>query len=178
MTTEEIKRALQCCVGINGGCDDCPCRHTYYEEDNCRQIMIDAHNAIGELEERIAIMQESMGALEKRCNALDALEQRCKTLDALDDYETARLMTWEEVVKVAEYNDKAPQDEQQYVWAEEQRWSLCEIAKPEVYQEQIITLFPTGDECGWDCSDFDYNRVYRCWTNRPTKDQRSVKWDD
>ena len=85
MTTEEIKRALQCCVGINGGCDDCPCRHTYYEEDNCRQIMIDAHSAIGELEERIAIMQESMGALEKRCNALDALEQRCKALEKQDE---------------------------------------------------------------------------------------------
>lgn len=70
MTTEEIKRALQCCIGLNGGCDGCPCRHTYYEEDNCRYIMIDAHNAIVELE--------------KRCNALDALEQRCNALEVLE----------------------------------------------------------------------------------------------
>ena len=159
---EKVKAGLRICSNTKKftlGCNECP----YLNEVLCvSSLASDAAELIALLEERIAIMQESMETLEKRCNALDA-------------YETARLMTWEEVVNVAEYNGKAPQDEQKYVWAEGKEWSLCEIARPEVYQEQIITLFPTGDECGWDCSDFDYNRVYRCWTNRPTKEQRAVK---
>lgn len=150
MLVEEVKKALRECR-LPGKCDACPLK----ENNDCMTLLKwDALNAIEELEERIAIMQES-----------------------LDAYETARLMTWEEVVKVAEHNGKAPQDEQKYVWAEEKEWSLCEIARPEVYTEQIITLFTTGDECGWDCSVFDYNRIYRCWTNRPTKEQRKLKWD-
>lgn len=36
---------------------------------------------IAELEERLAIMQESMETLEQRCEALDALEKRCNALE-------------------------------------------------------------------------------------------------
>lgn len=157
MTTEEIKRALQCCIGLNGGCDGCPCRHTYYEEDNCRYLMIDAHNAIVNLE--------------KRCNTLNALEQRCKALD-----ETARLMTWEEVLKIAEHNYNAKWDEMENVWLEGHESLIFGFAEPQK-MGSYIELFTAGDECGYDCEESEYMKKYRCWTNRPTKDQRTVKWE-
>lgn len=65
---DKLKAALECCIEMR--CSECP----LFTHGDC----------IAELEERIAIMQESMEALEKRCNALEALEQRCKTLEALE----------------------------------------------------------------------------------------------
>lgn len=80
MTVDEIKKALRECR-LSGKCDDCPLK----DNPDCITLLKrDALNAIEELEERIAIMQESMEALEKRCNALNALEQRCKALEVLE----------------------------------------------------------------------------------------------
>lgn len=81
MSTEDVKKALLHC-GKTNRCEGCPCR-----EDGMlciNKALNNALEAIVELEERVAIMRESMESLEKRCNTLDALEQRCKTLEALE----------------------------------------------------------------------------------------------
>lgn len=80
MTIEQAKKAIECCH--SGNCDDCPCfgNHADCEEVNTPLVQ----DIITEYDERIAIMQESMEALEKRCNTLNALEQRCKALEALE----------------------------------------------------------------------------------------------
>lgn len=77
--TEALKARMEKC--IISDCKDCP----YTDAQICDTAMTkDALEYIESLEERIAIMQESMEALEKRCNALEALEQRCKTLEVLE----------------------------------------------------------------------------------------------
>ena len=76
---ERIKKAVEVC---KQGCSPyCP----YWTEDECRTLILtDCAEAIAERDERIAIMQESMETLEKRCNTLNALEQRCKALEVLE----------------------------------------------------------------------------------------------
>lgn len=78
---EKVKAWLRICGNIKRltlGCNECP----YLNEVLCvSSLASDATELIALLEERIAIMQESMETLEKRCNALDALEQRCKELE-------------------------------------------------------------------------------------------------
>lgn len=78
---EALKVQMEKCIVSD--CKNCP----YTDAQICDTAMTkDALEYIEQLEERIAIMQESMDALEKRCNALDALKQRCKTLEKrLDD---------------------------------------------------------------------------------------------
>lgn len=79
MDVNALKEAIKCCA-INN-CFGCPRN----KDIGCVcDTMHDAYSYIAELEERIAIMQESMETLEKRCNALEALEQRCKALEALE----------------------------------------------------------------------------------------------
>lgn len=76
---EALKAQMEKCIVSD--CKDCP----YTDAQICDTAMTkDALEYIESLEERIAIMQESMEALEKRCNALNALEQRCKTLEVLE----------------------------------------------------------------------------------------------
>lgn len=78
---EKLKKALECCKN-NDMCPECPLISELY----CREILTaEAGNYIADLEERIAIMQESMETLEKRCNTLNALEQRCNALEALEE---------------------------------------------------------------------------------------------
>lgn len=169
MTFDEIKKALRECRSP-GKCDDCPLK----DNPDCITLLKwDALNAIEELQERIGIVQESMEALEKRCNTLNALEQRCKTLDA---YETARLMTWEEVLKIAEHNYNAKWDEMENVWLEGHESLIFGFAEPQI-MGSYIELFTAGDECGYDCDESEYMKKYRCWTNRPTKEQRAVEWE-
>ena len=83
---EKVKAGLEHCDKYE--CIGCPYRGiepTDYGEMLCFEVVShDALEAIAQLEERIAIMQESMEALEKRCNTLDALEQRCNALEALE----------------------------------------------------------------------------------------------
>lgn len=78
---ERVKKAVEVCK------DRCSPYCPYWTEDECRTLILtDCEEAIAERDERIAIMQESMEALEKRCNALEVLEQRCKALEKrLDD---------------------------------------------------------------------------------------------
>lgn len=170
---EKVKAGLRICSDTKKfalGCNECP----YLNEVLCvSSLASDAAELIALLEERIAIMQESMEALEKRCNALEALEQRCKTLDA---YETARLMTWEEVLKIAEHNYNAKWDEMESVWLEGHESLIFGFAEPQK-MGSYIELFTAGDECGYDCEESEYMKKYRCWTNRPTKEQRAVKWE-
>lgn len=76
---ERVKKAVEVCK------DRCSPYCPYWTEDECRTLILtDCAEAIAERDERIAIMQESMETLEKRCNALEALEQRCKTLEVLE----------------------------------------------------------------------------------------------
>ena len=76
---EKLKKALECCSRWN--CCACP----MVSDVNCtKNLPAEAKQYIDDLEERLAIMQESMAALEKRCKALEALEQRCKALEALE----------------------------------------------------------------------------------------------
>ena len=165
---ERVKKAIEVCK------DRCSPYCPYWTEDECRTLILtDCAEAIAERDERIAIMQESMETLEKRCKALEALEQRCKALDA---YETARLMTWEEVLKIAEHNYNAKWDEMENVWLEGHESLIFGFAEPQK-MGSYIELFTAGDECGYDCEESEYMKKYRCWTNRPTKEQRSVKWE-
>lgn len=76
---ERVKKAVEVCK------DRCSPYCPYWTEDECRTLILtDCAEAIAERDERIAIMQESMETLEKRCNALDALEQRCNAMEALE----------------------------------------------------------------------------------------------
>ena len=79
MDVRELKHAIKHCAEDH--CIGC----MYGHDPECiNHIMSATGSYIAELEERIAIMQESMEALEKRCNALEALEQRCKTLEVME----------------------------------------------------------------------------------------------
>ena len=63
---ERVKKAVEVCK------DRCSPYCPYWTEDECRTLILtDCAEAIAERDERIAIMQESMEALEKRCNALE-----------------------------------------------------------------------------------------------------------
>lgn len=76
MDVKELKKAMECCSN-NDKCNECP----LYPQLYCGEALAaEAEKYIAELEERLAITQESMEALEKRCKALEALEQRCKAL--------------------------------------------------------------------------------------------------
>ena len=79
---EKVKKGLDiCALRSAGDCTSCP----YFENTYCNDLLAsDAAEYIESLEERLAIMQESMETLEKRCNALEALEQRCKALEVLE----------------------------------------------------------------------------------------------
>ena len=78
-SVEALKAQMEKCIVSD--CKDCP----YTDAQICDTAMTkDALEYIESLEERIAIMQESMEALEKRCKALDALEQRCNALEVLE----------------------------------------------------------------------------------------------
>ena len=71
-STEALKARMEKCIVSD--CKDCP----YTDAQICDTAMTkDALEYIESLEERIAIMQESMETLEKRCNTLNALKQRC-----------------------------------------------------------------------------------------------------
>ena len=84
---EKVKTGLRICSStkrLTLGCNECP----YLNEVLCvGSLASDAAELIALLEERIAIMQESMETLEKRCNTLNALEQRCKALETLEKQE-------------------------------------------------------------------------------------------
>lgn len=158
MDGDSLKKVLQVCMA--GDCLHC----SSFSDDDCMEVVAgDSLNYIAELEERIAIKDE----------ALEALEQRCKTLDA---YETARLMTWEEVLKIAEHNYNAKWDEMENVWLEGHESLIFGFAEPQI-MGSYIELFTAGDECGYDCDESEYMKKYRCWTNRPTKEQRAVEWE-
>ena len=61
MTADEIKRALKTC-SVPSACVGC----VYKDADECiRALITDALDLIDDQDERIAIMQESMAALEK-----------------------------------------------------------------------------------------------------------------
>lgn len=81
-STEALKAQMEKCIVSD--CKDCP----YTDAQICDTAMTkDALEYIESLEERLAIMQESMETLEKRCNALEALERRCKALETLEKQE-------------------------------------------------------------------------------------------
>ena len=62
MTADEIKRALKTC-SVPSACIGC----VYKDADECiRALITDALDLIDDQDERIAIMQESMAALEKQ----------------------------------------------------------------------------------------------------------------
>ena len=66
---EKTKKGLSVCVGI--GCNGCPYHTLDYGE--CIPALIrDTQDLVGELEERLAIKDEALDALEKRCKALEA----------------------------------------------------------------------------------------------------------
>ncbi len=92
LDVEKIKKGLDtCALRSAGDCTSCP----YFENTYCNDLLAsDAAEYIESLEERIAIMQESMEALEKRCNALGALEQRCKTLEKRDKPKESIPISW------------------------------------------------------------------------------------
>lgn len=71
---EKIKKGLDICgLRSAGDCTYCP----YFENTYCNDLLAsDAAEYIASLEERIAIKDEALEALEKRCNALEALEKR------------------------------------------------------------------------------------------------------
>lgn len=76
---ERVKKAAEVCK------QECSPYCPYWTEDEChKHMMEDCAEAIAERDERIAIMQESMETLEKRCNALEALEKRLKDPDRIN----------------------------------------------------------------------------------------------
>ena len=82
---EKLGKALECCSRWN--CCACP----MVSDVNCtKNLPAEAKQYIDDLEERIAIMQESMEALEKRCKELEALEQRCKALEEQEQPKTVK----------------------------------------------------------------------------------------
>lgn len=78
MTIEQAKQAIKVCS--EHYCTSCPIEEIPYE-CNCDDVVTILKDLVGEYEERIAIKDEALETLEKRCNALEALEQRCKALE-------------------------------------------------------------------------------------------------
>lgn len=79
MDGDSLKKVLQLCAA--GDCLHC----SSFSDDDCMEVVAgDSLNYITELEERIAIKDEALEALEQRCNALEALEKRLKDPDRIN----------------------------------------------------------------------------------------------
>lgn len=114
-------------------------------------VLIEAADRINDLEERIAIMQESMEALKKRMKEQEP-----------------RVMTLEEV--------------------REMSWDYCYLEE-EVINDKILQIYsgkhrikcitwPSIASCALSFGYEAYGKKWRCWTARPTEEQReAVKWE-
>lgn len=84
-SVEALKAQMEKCIVSD--CKDCP----YTDAQICDTAMTkDALEYIESLEERIAIKDEALEALEKRCNALEALEKQNEPVEPeafMDDTE-------------------------------------------------------------------------------------------
>lgn len=118
--------------------------------ENCSmQIFKDAYTAIEEMAEQIAIMQESMDALKKRNEPM------------VMKLEDVKSFGWD------------------YCYLEEERLPGKEYRS--VCGDYALTCIT------WPCvasmrtlhGDDNYGKKWRCWTAKPTDEQRqAVKWDD
>lgn len=99
---------------------------------------------------------------------IEAFELAVKALDA----QTPRVLTLEEVEDALDT----------VVWVDRPqiRNSSLEFALLAIYsrkREKTALYFIDGEKTTWRYSD--YGRTWRCWSSRPTDEQReSVKWDD
>lgn len=116
---------------------------------------------------------------DRMCNAVNTY---CNNALALLKEQEARVMPWEKV-------DKSGNT---YVWAEirsfisgEKALIYCTIVNSEFFCKIYRLIEESGME--WTRTEEDYNRDdfrgahsgWRCWTARPTEEQRkAVKWGD
>lgn len=75
---------------------------------------------------------------------------------------------------------RALYDTVHFVWVEDNGDDNCfnGYAEVDVYKEKV-ELFEFGNEVQWEPDNDNYGKTWRCWSARPTDEQReAVPWQD
>lgn len=111
--------------------------------------------------------------------ALVLIRQQQARIAELEAAQTARVMSPEEIKEYLMINESGLLSEQQWEELEQKAPVYFEFRIPDRYQvnwRTAVMLRPwVMESMFWD----NYNKDRRCWTKRPTDEQReAVKWDE
>lgn len=149
-----------------------------YEES-----VISALDDVGKYFRRLCHEEADPETYAKYYSMMSIVSQASNLIEELMEKQEPRVLTLDEVKAIGTQNYNQMRDENtRLVWVEEE--SALNIAKPTYYdlglednEEEPIYLYYVGTDFFDRCDPSTYSKDWRCWSARPTDEQReSVKW--
>ena len=154
---EKVIKGLECCSDAVSKCgNNCP----YWDIENCESSMQDDALALLKAQE-----QKCRECGEATSKAIQELQTKLKAQEP-------RVMTLEEV---QQHNNQDG-----CVWFEQPTYNaVAAFVRKDEFEIEVISPYILGELINhgyWLSSN--YNVTWRCWTSRPTDEQReAVKWE-